>query len=180
MEQGANQVFSAPCSLFLDPFTMPLSLIAAVSRNNCIGKNGKLPWHLPEDLKHFKELTTGKIVLMGRKTWESLPEQFRPLPKRKNIVITRQEHFLVPETVEVYSDIDTVLKKYSDQEIMVIGGAEIYAKTLPLADTLYITQVHQEVQGNAFFPEIDLKLWNEVERRDEFGLSFVTYKKIST
>ncbi len=157
---------------------MSLSLIAAVSKNNCIGKNGKLPWHLPEDLLHFKKLTTGKIVLMGRKTWESLPEQFRPLPNRKNIVVTRQTDFKVPAGVEFFSEIKEVLEKYGNSEIMVIGGAEIYLQTIDLADNLYITQVHQTVDGDAFFPNIDPAVWKEIERVDEFGLSFVTYKRI--
>lgn len=156
---------------------MSVSLIAAVATNNCIGIHGKLPWHLPEDLKHFKELTTGKAVLMGRKTWESLPPQFRPLPNRKNIIITRQTDFIVPPGVEVYTDIATALDAHPAEEVMVIGGAEIYGQTIGLADTLYITHVHQTVAGTAFFPEIDHAVWHETERTDLFGLSFVTYKK---
>ena len=85
---------------------MSLSLIAALSENNCIGKQNALPWYLPEDLKHFKTITTDKIVLMGRKTWESLPEKFRPLPNRTNIIITRQTDFSVPESVHVFASID--------------------------------------------------------------------------
>ncbi len=156
---------------------MSVSLIAAVSKNNCIGLHNQIPWHLPEDLKHFKNLTTGKIVLMGRKTWESLPEKFRPLPNRKNIVVTRQSDYALPDGVERFSEIEEAIKKYGDQEIMVIGGAEIYKQTIELADTLYITHVHQTVAGNAFFPVIDATVWQETERKDEFGLSFVTYKR---
>ncbi len=157
---------------------MSISLIAAIATNNCIGQHGKLPWHLPEDLKHFKELTTGKIVLMGRKTWESIPEKFRPLPNRKNLVITRQADFVVPAGVEVFSEIGVVIQKYGNSEIMVIGGAEIYEQTIALADTLYITHVHQTVVGGtAFFPTIDPTIWKETERKDEFGLSFITYQR---
>lgn len=157
---------------------MSLSIIAAVAENNCIGKGGTLPWHLPDDLKHFKELTAGKPVLMGRKTWESLPPKFRPLPERTNIVITRQTDLPVPAGVEVYSAITDALIKHPNEEIMVIGGGQIYEQTLPLADTLYITKVHQSVDGDAFFPAIDQAVWKETAREDREGFSFVTYKKV--
>lgn len=157
---------------------MPLSLVAAVSKNNCIGINNKLPWHLPEDFKHFKEVTAGKIVLMGRKTWESLPEKSRPLPGRKNIVITRQQNYAVPGGVEVYPDIQTAISAHPNEEIMVIGGAEIYRQTMGIARTLYITHVDKIVEGDAFFPDIDSKVWQEITREDFNGFSFVTYKKV--
>lgn len=156
---------------------MSLSLIAGISKNNCIGKNGQLPWNIPEDLKHFREMTAGKTVLMGRKTWESLPEKFRPLPKRTNIIITRQTDYPVPVGVEVYATIDEATAKHPDEEIMVIGGAEIYRQTIAKADTLYMTHIDQTVDGDAFFPEIDLNVWKEQEREDHEGYSFVTYKK---
>lgn len=154
-----------------------ITLIAALAENNCIGQNGKLPWHIPEDLAHFKELTSGKIVLMGRKTWESLPEKFRPLPKRKNIIITRQEKYFVGEGVEVFGEIEEALKKYQNEEIFIIGGAEIYRQTLDFADMLEITHVHQKVDGDAFFPEIQTNIWEEVKRLDFEQFSFVSYKK---
>ncbi len=154
-----------------------ITLIAALAENNCIGQNGKLPWHIPEDLAHFKELTSGKIVLMGRKTWESLPEKFRPLPKRKNIIITRQEKYFVGEGVEVFGEIEEALKKYQNEEIFIIGGAEIYRQTLEFADRLEITHVHQKVDGDAFFPEIQTNIWEEVKRLDFEQFSFVSYKK---
>ena len=156
-----------------------LSLIAAMAKNNCIGKGNQLPWHIPEDLKHFKELTSGKIVLMGRKTWESIPEKFRPLPKRANIVITRQKDFPVPAGVEVYQEITTALTAHPNEEIMVIGGAEIYRQTINNADRLYITEVEQTIDGDAYFPTIDPALWRETERENHEGFSFVTYTKIS-
>ena len=155
-----------------------LSLIAAIAENNCIGKNNSLPWHIPEDLKHFKEITSGKIVLMGRKTWESIPEKFRPLPKRTNIVITRQKDFSVPAGVEVYQEIEPALAAHPDEEIVVIGGAEIYRQTVDWADRLYITEVDQTVDGDAFFPEIAPTLWKEVEREKYDGFSFVNYQRI--
>ncbi len=154
-----------------------LSLIAGISQNNCIGLNGQLPWHIPEDLKHFREVTAGKIVLMGRKTWESLPEKFRPLPNRINIIITRQADYPAPTGVEIFATIDEAVATHPDEEIMVIGGAEIYKQTIDRADRLYITHVNQTVDGDAFFPAIDLNIWQETQREDHNGYSFVTYIK---
>lgn len=156
---------------------MSLSLIAGISQNNCIGLNGQLPWHIPEDLKHFREVTSGKTVLMGRKTWESLPEKFRPLPNRINIVITRQTDYSVPAGVEVYATIDEAVAAHPNEEIMVIGGAEIYKQTIDKAEKLYVTHVNQAVDGDAFFPTIDLTVWQENEREDRDGFSFVTYTR---
>ena len=99
-----------------------VTLVAAVAKNGCIGKDGHLPWHLPEDMKHFKELTTGKVVVMGRKTWESLPEKFRPLPDRKNVVVTRQEGYGVPAGVELTSNLEDYLDLNFDEEICVISS----------------------------------------------------------
>ena len=104
-----------------------LSLIAAIAQNNCIGKNNKLPWHLPEDLKHFKKITAGKTVLMGRKTYESIVGYLgKPLPKRKNLVITRNTNYPVPDQVFVYNSIEKALQDNIDEEIFIIGGAGIY------------------------------------------------------
>lgn len=154
-----------------------LSLIAAVATNGCIGKNGKLPWNIPEDMEHFRALTKGKTVLMGRKTWESLPAQFRPLPDRKNIVITRQQHYTVPPEVLVYPTIAAALTAHADESVMVIGGAEIYQQTMNDANTLVITHVHQDVDGDAFFPAIDPLQWKETDRDDHPNLSFVMYTR---
>lgn len=155
-----------------------IALVAAVAQNNCIGKRGALPWYLPEDLKHFKKLTLGHVVLMGRKTWDSIPEKFKPLPKRANVVITRQ-NLAVPAGVEVYHTIPTALAAHAGKDIFVIGGAEIYNQTFALSDTLYITEVHKPVEGDAFFPEFNKNEWQEIEREDHEGFSFVTYKKPS-
>ncbi len=156
---------------------MSIALIAAVAENNCIGKDGKLPWHIPEDLAHFKSLTAGKIVLMGRKTWESLPEKFRPLPNRLNLVITRQTDFLVPAGVEKYSDIATALATHKNEDVMIIGGAEIYRATIDLADTLYITHVPKTVDGDAFFPAINESIWKKTNIESHGAFDFVTYQK---
>lgn len=159
---------------------MSFSLIAAIAENNCIGKQNALPWYLPEDLKHFKTITGGKIVLMGRKTWESLPPKFRPLPNRTNIIITRQTNFPVPNSVHIFSSIDEAVKAFPNIEIMVIGGAEIFRQTIDQADTLYITEVKQTVGGDVFFPNIDLTIWKEISREDHPNFSFVKYSKIQT
>lgn len=156
---------------------MSIALIAAVSENNCIGKNNTLPWHIPEDMKRFRDLTNGKTVLMGRKTWESIPEKFRPLPNRKNIVITRNVDYSVPNPITLYHSVKDALK-HETGDIMVIGGAEIYAQSIKYADTLFITHVRTFIEdGTAFFPHIDQNMWKETEREDHEHFSFVTYKK---
>jgi dihydrofolate reductase len=157
-----------------------LSLIAAISKNNCIGKNNKLPWDIPEDMKHFVKITKNKTVLMGRKTWESIPAKFRPLPNRTNIIITRNLEYKqqVPEDVEVYTSIEEAVNNHPDEEVVVIGGGQIYKQTIDIADKLYITHVNMTVDGDAFFPEIDIKKWQEIDRENHDKFSFVNYKKI--
>lgn len=147
-----------------------IALIWAMSRNRVIGRNNALPWHLSEDLKYFKRVTMGKPVIMGRKTWESIG---RPLPGRTNIVITRNADSTVPEGVKVVTSLDEAIRMAENvaliegcDEAVVIGGAEIYAQALPRADRLYLTQVHAEVEGDAFFPEFDIEQWNELARED--------------
>jgi len=153
-----------------------LSLICAISKNNCIGKNNQLPWHIPEDLKHFKEITSGKTVLMGRKTFESILGYLgKPLPKRTNIVITRNTNYEVPKGVLVYNSVKDALEKHKDENIFVIGGAGIYKQTIDLADKLYITHVNEEIDGDAFFPKIDSDVWEEVEVKEHENFSFITY-----
>lgn len=155
---------------------MPFRLIAAMSENRCIGKNGRLPWHLPDDLKRFKELTKGQVVLMGRKTWESIPDRFRPLPNRKNIVLTRDASYRVPTEVECIHTWDQARETYADA--CVIGGAELYQLALPFADTIHLTRLHQIYQGDAFFPPFEDDGWRIVEDLPQKGYSFVTYKKL--
>ncbi|OGL74429.1 diacylglycerol kinase [Candidatus Uhrbacteria bacterium RIFCSPHIGHO2_12_FULL_60_25] len=152
---------------------MSITLIAAISKNNVIGTEGRLPWHIPEDMKHFKTLTMGKVVLMGRKTWESIPEKFRPLPGRTNVIITRQPDYPVPTGVQTFQSTDDALKN----DVMVIGGAEIYRQTIDRADRLEITYVDRVIEGDATFPAIDPSVWKEIAREDRDGLSFVTYAR---
>lgn len=164
-----------------------LALIAAVAENGCIGVDNKLPWYLPEDLKYFKAVTSGKAIIMGRSTFDSLG---RPLPNRTNIVITRNTGFTAPEGVRVVHSLDeaiTVAEAVAhiagDEEIVVIGGAQIYALALPRADRLYLTEVQKTVEGDAFFPDWDRRGWQELARERHhyepaaLDYSFVVYER---
>ena len=155
-----------------------LALISAISQNNCIGIKNQLPWNLPEDLKHFKNITDGKTILMGRNTWLSLPEKFRPLPNRKNIVISYDPIPDLPNNVLFYNNLNEALEKQKNEEVFVIGGGMMYKQTIDRADTLYITHVHRVVDGDVFFPEINMNIWQEVEREKHAEFDFVIYKKI--
>lgn len=157
-----------------------IALICAVAENNCIGDKGKLPWHIPEDLQYFKDKTKGKVVVMGDVTYESIIGYIgKPLPNRKNVVLSFDKDYKdkVPAEVEVYHSIEDALKAHEGEDIYFSGGASIYKQSIDLADTLYITHVHQTVDGDTFFPEIDPKIWQEVEREDKDGFSFVVYKR---
>ncbi|MDD4319260.1 MAG: dihydrofolate reductase [Candidatus Peribacteraceae bacterium] len=143
---------------------MIISLIVAASENNVIGKDGRLPWSLPNDLKFFRERTEGKPVLMGRKTYESIG---RPLPNRENIVITRRQGLKIPGCTVVHSLAEAL--KYCEErlhakELFVIGGSEIFQQALPLANRVYLTRVHAQIEGDAFFPVLSRDDWNEVQR----------------
>jgi dihydrofolate reductase len=141
-----------------------LSLLVAISENNVIGKNNKLPWHLPEDLKYFKNTTWAMPIIMGRKTFESIGI---PLPGRTNIVITRNKKWK-GDGVKIVHDLDQARKTGEDldvKEIFVIGGAEIFKTSLPQADRIYLTRIHQNFEGDAFFPSID-KSWELISNRD--------------
>lgn len=141
---------------------MGLSLIVAVADNGVIGANGRLPWHLPDDLKRFKALTLGKPVIMGRKTWESLPR--RPLPGRQNIVVSRQRDYDAPGA-RVVPDFESALwAAAAVEEIFVIGGAELYRIALASADRLYVTEIHARPQGDVVMPVIDRGEWIEQSR----------------
>lgn len=158
-----------------------ITLIAAVAANGAIGANNQLLWHLPADMQHFRELTAGHVVIMGRKTWESLPERFRPLPKRRNLVISRNAAY--PATgAEVFTSLPDALKACEGAEkVFVIGGAEIYAHALPLADCLEMTELHAAYEGDAFFPPIHADEWQVLHRdcRSDNGIDFdfVTYER---
>lgn len=159
-----------------------ISLIAAVAENRVIGENNQLLWHLPEDMRHFRETTRGKPVIMGRKTWESLPDSFRPLPGRHNIVVSRNKAYDAAGATLVGSLDEAILAAGNATEVFVIGGAELYQQALPLADQLYLTEIAQAYQGDAFFPEVKASEWQEASRktqRNALGLefSFVVYQR---
>jgi dihydrofolate reductase len=135
-----------------------ITLIVAVSTNNVIGTDGDLPWRLSDDLKRFKAVTMGKPIVMGRKTYESIGQ---PLPGRQNIVITRQDEFTADGCDVVQSTAEAVEVAGGADEVMVIGGSQIYVAFLPLADRIYLTRVHTEVEGDAFFPPLDETKWRE-------------------
>lgn len=166
---------------------MQLNLIYARARNGVIGVNGTLPWHLPEDLAHFKRTTIGCPVIMGRKTWDSIPPQFRPLPGRTNVVITRQEKLQADgalpardllEALSICEHMSVILEPNPEQ-VWVIGGAQIYAQALPLAQRVVVTEIDADFEGDAYAPTLDDE-WKETAREShtsKFGLafSFVTY-----
>jgi dihydrofolate reductase len=138
-----------------------IALIVAVAENGVIGRDGKLPWRIPEDMKWFRERTQGRPLIMGRKTWESFPK--RPLPGRTNIVVTRDKAYRAEGGV-VVSSLDAALDVAcgeAPEEIMVIGGAEIYRAALPFARRIYLTSVHGEIEGDTHFPAIDRAAWDE-------------------
>ncbi len=162
---------------------MSVILIAAVTKNGVIGKDNGLVWRNAEDMKRFKRLTTGKTVLMGRKTWESLPEKFRPLPDRVNVVITRRADFPLPQGVLRFGSVEQAVAELRGKgDICVIGGGEIYALALPLADKLEITHVNLEVEGDTRFPDIDPSIWEIVtdEPQPLGGFRFTTYTRRGT
>lgn len=161
-----------------------LALIAAVARNGVIGRDGGLPWRIPADLQFFKSTTMGKPLIMGRRTFESIG---KALPGRTNIVVTRSAGFTADD-VEVAADFDQALViagRHGGDEIMVIGGGEIYATALPRVGRLYLTEVHIDAAGNVFFPELDRTQWREVSRDDRAAegdipaFSFVVLDRVS-
>ncbi len=137
-----------------------------MDHNRLIGVDGGLPWRLPEDMKHFRRVTMGKPVLMGRVTYESIPPRFRPLPGRTNIVLTRQDSFEAPSCVVVNSLEEALAAAAGEPELMVIGGAQLYEQLLPQAQRLYLTLVDGEFSGDAYFPELDLSQWRELSRQE--------------
>jgi dihydrofolate reductase len=155
-----------------------LALIVAMSPTRVIGQAGKLPWHYPEDLQHFKRTTTGHAVIMGRKTADSL--QHRPLPKRRNLVVTRQAHLTLPG-FEIFNDLHAAIAaaRSDDPEPFIIGGGELYTLALPLITTMYLTIVDVAVTGDAFFPNFTASDWRERESRTSGVLTFRTLDRLA-
>ena len=160
-----------------------ITIIAAASENNALGKDNDLVWHLPDDFKRFKELTSGNYILMGRKTYESFP---KPLPNRKHLIITRQDNYQVPENCFVFDSIqscfDEVLE-FSDKDIWIIGGGEIYKQSMGIVDRIELTRVHSEFEADTFFLEIgdEWKLVEEeyhpVDERHKYDFTYLTYDR---
>ena len=156
---------------------MELAIIVARAKNGVIGVNNTLPWRLPEDLKHFKNTTLGHPIIMGRNTWESLG---KALPGRRNIVVSRNPDYEAADA-EVFESLDDAIDACSGSDkVFIIGGAQIYDEALIYVDKLIITEVDIEVDGDAYFPNVDEMLWKEVSREEhhngEIGFSFVTYE----
>lgn len=155
---------------------MTLSLIVAVAENGVIGRDNALPWHIPEDLRYFKQVTSGKSVIMGRKTFQSIG---RALPNRVNIVVTRDPGFAA-DGVEIAHGLDEALAKAGESEAVVIGGSSLFAEALGRAERFYLTEIHRAYDGDVRFPDWDRAAWREVARRDVAGdpdISFVTFER---
>ncbi len=158
---------------------MKLHLIYARARNGTIGKDGQMPWHLPEDLAHFKRVTLGQPVIMGRKTWDSLPARFRPLPGRVNIVITRQADWQAEGALRATSIEDAMRLCGDAPDAWIMGGAEIYRQAEPLASTAVVTEIDADFEGDAFAPNLS-QAWQETARESHvaangLAFNFVTY-----
>src|ERR1700744_5083292 len=159
---------------------MIVSIIVAIGENNAIGKNNQLLWHLPADLKHFKNKTAGHTIIMGRKTFDSVG---KPLPKRRNIVVTRQD-ITIPGCEVVKSIEEGLALCEGEDEVFIGGGAEIYRQAMHLTDIIYLTIIHKNFDADTLFPEIDYKIWKETEREDHaadeknpYPYSFITLKR---
>ena len=181
---------------------MIIFLIVAVAENGVIGKNNSLPWHLPADMKYFRDVTMGHCVIMGRKNYDSIPLKYRPLEGRTNIVVTRQKGFKAEKCIVVNS-IEEALKEAKEREertlklenqqhplgrgateVFIIGGADIYKQTIEAADKLYVTHINHRFEGDAFFPKIDSNRWKKImqtdmqpDEKNKFPFSFCTYEK---
>ena len=157
---------------------MIISLIAAIGKNWVIGKDNYLPWKLPEDMKRFKELTSGKPVIMGRKTFESIG---RPLPNRKNIIITRDKNYKAGGCIVVHSAEEALKAAQGNKEVMVIGGEQIFREFLPRASKMYLTFIEKEFEGDAYFPKYNKGEWKEVHKEEQksanYKFVFVSFER---
>jgi dihydrofolate reductase len=145
-----------------------ISIVVAHDANRVIGRDGGLPWRLPSDLKHFRELTSGHTVVMGRKTFESLPAKFRPLPDRRNVVLSSDPAYRA-QGADVFADLDSALASCDGDKVFVIGGGQTYAQALPLARRIYATHVEAEVEGDTYFPALPAGAWRCVEQSDSIA-----------
>ncbi|MGJ7563043.1 dihydrofolate reductase [Variovorax sp. GB1R11] len=168
--------------------TPRINLIFARAANGVIGANNTIPWHLPEDMAHFKQQTAGAPVVMGRKTWDSLPPRFRPLPGRQNIVVTRQADWQAEGAQRVGSlqEAFALCEQQQPADVWVIGGAQIYAEAEPLAQRAVVTELARDYEGDAHAPTLDAAAWHETQRashvsaKEGLGFSFVTYERVAS
>jgi len=157
-----------------------ITIIAAAGENNSLGKDNDLVWHLPDDFKRFKELTSGNYILMGRKTFETFP---KPLPNRNHLIITRQDNYSVPENCFVFDTIQSAIDFTDNQDIWIIGGGEIYKQSMEIADRIELTRVHSDFEADTFFPEIgeEWELVSEeyhpVDERHKYDFTYLTYDR---
>ena len=160
-----------------------INIIVAMSNNSVIGKNNTLPWHLPTDLKYFKDTTNGHTVVMGRKCWESIPEKYRPLPNRKNIVVSRNKDYVAKGAI-VINDLEQILSSNENnlEQIFIIGGAELYKEAFKYANKLFLTQIFQDVDGDIILEGLNSKDWclyegSEIYEENGFKFRFELYQK---
>ena len=163
---------------------MKVSIIVAVSENNVIGSNNQLPWHLPGDMKHFKNTTTGHHVIMGRKNYESMG---KPLPNRINIVLSKQQFYNIDECIVASSIAEalTMANRNDEQETFIIGGGELFKHALPLVDSIYLTRIHATIDGDVFFPALNKRSWKVVSKqafqadeKNKYAYTIFKYAKI--
>ena len=166
----------------MNKLNQEITMIAAVAEDNGLGLDNKLVWHIPRDLKHFKDLTNGHCIIMGRKTFESLP---KALPNRTNVIITRNKNYTADNAIVVQSLEDALKISKKDSQPFIIGGGEIYKMAMSIADRIELTRVHSIFEGDTFFPEIELSEWKEVKidkrKKDEnhnYDFTFIRYDKI--
>jgi dihydrofolate reductase len=166
---------------------MLISIVVAIDESNGIGRGGDLLWRLPRDMQQFKSITQHHHVLMGRKTYLSIPEKFRPLPDRENIILSRAETQIDPAATQFKSIEEAIgfAKQNGEKELMIIGGGELYKQSLDLVDRIYLTRVHASFEADTFFPTIDMKHWTVEERvfykadeKNEYDMSFITLERI--
>jgi len=162
---------------------MIISAIVAASKNWVIGKNNEIPWYIPNDLRYFRRMTLGHHIILGRKNYESIG---KPLPKRTNLIVTRDTNFEAPGCLVVHSveEAIAIAKKNKEEELMICGGGQIYAQTMPLVEKLYFTEIEAVVDGDVYFPEIDESEWdlisterNQADDRHEYGYNFMIYER---
>ena len=166
---------------------MKISQIVAVANNGVIGNDNKLIWHMPSDMKYFMQTTKGHCIITGRKNYESIPEKFRPLKDRTNFVITRQANYQAPGAVVVGSIEEAIeaARKTGESECFIIGGGEIFKQTLHLTDKIYYTKIHQDFEGDTFYPDLDPSIWSKyteinhkADEKNPYDYSFLTFVKV--